>query len=159
MRLEPGYLDAAARLRYRPNGVARGLNRRRMDTIGVVAIIDGGEVNLYFLEVLNGILEGAAAQGQNVTVFSISDWHTDNKKIISFCDGRVDGMIFIAPTCFPASCADTILSHTPIVTLHASHNLHGAVNLGCRPMREARFWQLAISLNRDTAVSRILQAA
>ena len=34
-----------------------GLSRRRMDTIGVVAAIDGKELNLYFLEVLNGILE------------------------------------------------------------------------------------------------------
>ena len=31
-----------------------------MDTIGVTAISDSGEINLYFLEVLNGILEAAA---------------------------------------------------------------------------------------------------
>ncbi len=47
--------EAAARLAYRPNAAARGLSKRRMDTLGVAAAIDGA-VNLYFLEVLNGIL-------------------------------------------------------------------------------------------------------
>ncbi len=51
--------EVAARLRYRRNAVARGLSVRRMDTIGVAAIVGSGEVNLYFLEVLEGILEAA----------------------------------------------------------------------------------------------------
>ena len=122
-------LDEAKRLRYRPNGVARGLNRRRMDTLGVVSVIDGGEVNLYFLEALNGILEGAAERGQNITVFSVRDWQADAAKIQSFCDGRVDGMIFIAPHDVPASVMETILSHTPVVALHSSQNIPGEVNL------------------------------
>ncbi len=122
-------VDEAKRLRYRPNGVARGLNRRRMDTLGVVSVIDGGEVNLYFLEVLNGILEGAAERGHNITVFSVRDWQADAAKIQSFCDGRVDGMIFIAPHGVPADVMEAILSHTPVVALHASQNMPGAVNL------------------------------
>src|SRR5579875_3451633 len=81
--------EAAARLRYRPNAVARGLSRRRMDTIGVVTKMDLKEINLYFLEVLNGILEVAAQHGQNTTVFSVTDWQGDEKRLLQFCDSRV----------------------------------------------------------------------
>ena len=112
-------LEVATRLRYRPNAVARGLSRLKMDTIGVVSIIQGDEVNLYFLEVLNGILSASARLGQNTTVFSISDWDEDEQKILQFCDGRVDGFIFVGPL-FSAAFAETILDYAPMVTLHSS---------------------------------------
>jgi LacI family transcriptional regulator len=121
-------LEAAAQLKYRPNAAARGLQRRRMDTIGVVAVVDGGEVNLYFLEVLNGILEAAARNGQNATVFSIADWEKDEARITGFCDGRVDGMIFIAP-CMTVEMAAALQSHTPFVTIHSDRILPNVWNL------------------------------
>jgi len=122
-------LEAATRLRYRPNAVARGLSRRRMDTIGVVAVIDGGELNLYFLELLNGVLEGAAKHGQNTTIFSVSpDWTQNETRILEFCDGRVDGMVFIAPRLSPAF-AETLQHHTPFVTLHSNRALPGIYDL------------------------------
>jgi LacI family transcriptional regulator len=122
-------LEAAARLRYRPNAVARGLSRRRMDTLGVVAAINRREINLYFLEVLNGILQAAAEHGQNATVFSLSDWKAEESRILEFCDGRVDGMIFIAPHHIPEAFADTFQHHTPFVTLHSSETPSNAYNL------------------------------
>jgi LacI family transcriptional regulator len=62
-------LTAAAKLRYRPNAAARALAERRMHTIGVAAVVDvGGELNHYFLEVFNGILEAATRHRQNTTV-------------------------------------------------------------------------------------------
>ncbi len=112
-------VEAAAKLRYRPNAVARGLARLRMDTIGVVSIIDGGEVNLYFLEVLSGILEAAAERGQNTTVLSVKDWHADEQKILRFCDGRVDGLILVGPM-FSQAFAENILHYAPLVALHSS---------------------------------------
>ena len=90
-------IAAATELHYRPSGVARGLSRRRMDIIGIVAIVSHAERNLYFLEILTSILEAAARQGQNTTVFSIKDWEADESRILQLCDGRVDGMIFVAP--------------------------------------------------------------
>lgn len=112
-------VEVATRLRYRPNAVARGLAKLRMDTIGVASIIDGGEVNLYFLEVLSGILEACAKHGQNTTVFAIEDWKRDEQKILQSCDGRVDGIIFIGPM-FSAEFAETILHYSPFVALHSS---------------------------------------
>ncbi|MES2459339.1 MAG: LacI family DNA-binding transcriptional regulator [Armatimonadota bacterium] len=125
--------EAAARLHYRPNAVARGLSRRRMDTIGIVSSIinsdEEGDLNLYFLEILNGILESAAKHGQNTTIFSITDWATDESKILQFCDGRVDGMIFIAPQRLSPSFAEALQHHTPFVTMHANDLLPRTYNL------------------------------
>ncbi len=114
--------EIAARMRYRANGVARGLSRRRMDTLGVIAAIDGHEVNFYFLEVLKGILEASAEHEQNTTVLSISHWERDEPKILKFCDGRVDGVIFVGSGLTPAF-ADTLMHHVPFVTIHNAHPL------------------------------------
>ena len=58
----------AERLRYRPNMTARALTHRRMNTIGVVTHLMGDEPDLYFLEVLSGIMRGATAAGQSTTM-------------------------------------------------------------------------------------------
>jgi LacI family transcriptional regulator len=122
-------LEAAARLGYRPNEAARGLMRRRMDAIGVVAVIDiGEEINLYILEVLNGILEAASEYGQNTTVFSIKDWQRDEARVLQFCDGRIDGMVLIAPS-FSSDFLKHVRSHPPWVTLHSNHVLPGVPGL------------------------------
>jgi LacI family transcriptional regulator len=112
-------LEAAARLRYRPNAVARGLTRQRMDTIGVVAKFDDGEINLYFLEVLTGILDAGVRYGQNTMVFSVSDWEKDEQRILRLCDGRVDGMILVGPI-FSADFAETLLHYSAFVTIHST---------------------------------------
>jgi LacI family transcriptional regulator len=120
--------EVAERLRYRPNAVARGLSRRRMDTIGVCSTIEGTELNLYFLEVLNGILEANAEHGQNTTIFSVKDWIKDEDKLLSFCDGRVDGMICVGPM-FSPTFAETLQHHTPFITLHSNEILPHTHNL------------------------------
>jgi LacI family transcriptional regulator len=120
--------EVAERLRYRPNAVARGLSRRRMDTLGVCSSVDSLELNLYFLEVLNGILEAGVEYGQNTTIFSISDWQRDEAKLLTFCDGRVDGMICIGPE-FSPKFAETLQHHTPFITLHSNELLPHTHNL------------------------------
>lgn len=110
--------EAAARLGYRRNAAALGLSRRQMDTIGVAAVVDGREINLYFLEVINGILEGATEHAQNTTVFSIPSW-TDHDRLLNCCDGRIDGLILIAPEFTPAF-AQELARHTAYVTLHSN---------------------------------------
>ncbi len=121
-------LDAAARLNYRPNAAARALVRRRMSTIGVVAVVEGGELNHYFLEVFNGMLAAAARHGQNTTVFTLHDWERDARRIGGFCDGRIDGLVLIAPL-LDADAVSALPSHTPMVSIHANHPLAGIVDL------------------------------
>jgi LacI family transcriptional regulator len=120
-------LEAAARLGYRPNETARALASRRMNTIGVAATLLGTEPNLYFLEVFNGVLQGAAARGQNTTVFTLGGWDDAVARISSFCDGRIDGLILIAPLLDSDAFASLPL-HTPIVTIHANRQITGVVN-------------------------------
>lgn len=113
-------LDAAKRLSYRPNGAARGLVQRRMETIGVVGQIETTDVNVYFIEVLTGILEGATRLGQNTTVFTVSSWTKDEDRILRYCDGRVDGLILVAPIDMNTEFSERLLRHTPFVMLHSN---------------------------------------
>jgi LacI family transcriptional regulator len=119
---------AATKLQYRPNAAARALANRRMNTIGVAAVIEGGELNPYFLEVFNGILEMAARREQNTTVFTLHDWRRDAARLPGLCDGRIDGLILIAPT-LTAEAAKVLPGHTPFVALHANVALPNVINV------------------------------
>lgn len=113
-------MEAAERLSYRPNAAARGLQRRRMDVLGVVAVMDYGpnaDLNLYFLEVLNGIMAEATLRGQNTMVLSIQDWNADSQRVLDFCDGRVDGLILIGPTVTPEF-AEKLSRQSVFVAIH-----------------------------------------
>jgi DNA-binding LacI/PurR family transcriptional regulator len=89
-----------------------------MDTIGVVAVTRGGDVNLYFLELLGSIVEAANEHRQNTTIFSIEDWAEDHSRMLRFCDGRVDGMILMAPYGFTEPMAEALRKRVPYVILH-----------------------------------------
>ena len=121
-------LKAAARLRYRPNATARALANRRMNTIGVAAVIEEGVLNQYFLEVFNGVIEAASHRGQNTTVFTLHDWERDTLRLGGFCDGRIDGLILIAPLLTRAA-GRSLPTHTPFVSIHGNNPLKGVVNL------------------------------
>lgn len=99
-----------------------------MNTIGVVATVEGSDINLYFLEMLNGILQGASYHRQNTTVFSVSNWRAEEATVLQYCDGRVDGLIFIAPD-FDADFLESFSSHTPAVTIHADSGTGSAWNI------------------------------
>jgi len=120
-------LKAAARLAYRPNIAARALANRRMHALGVAAVIDASELNHYFLEVFNGILEAAARHEQNTTVFALHDWDHDIARLHGFCDGRIDGLVLLAPV-FTRN--KTVLpTHTPFVSIHANGAIPHVVNV------------------------------
>lgn len=121
-------LAVAAELGYSPNMAARGMKHRRMNSIGVVDIMHSRGLNLYFLEVLHGILEKAAEREQNTTVFTLSNWETEEDKILQFCDGRVDGLIFVGPQ-FRAEFAEILFRRIPFVALHSNILLPVAASL------------------------------
>lgn len=121
-------LQAAARLHYRPNAAARALANRRMNTLGVAAVIEGGALNHYFLEVFNGILEAGVRHEQNTTVFTLHDWGRDPARLHQMCDGRIDGLILVAPT-LRREAAKLLPRHTPFVAVHANTALPSVVNI------------------------------
>lgn len=120
---------AATKLRYRPNAAARALADRCMNTLGVATVFDeGGELNHYFLEVFNGVIEAATHYNQNTTVFTLHDWEQDIARLNGFCDGRIDGLILVGPT-ISRETAKLLPEHTPFVALHANTPLRGVVNI------------------------------
>lgn len=119
---------AAQRLRYRRNAAARALQHQRMNTIGVVATLLGEEPNLYFLEIFTGVIQAATAAGQTTTVFTLSDWREAEQRIPNFCDGRIDGLIIVAPMLSDDASA-WLPVHTPVVSIHANRDLADVVNL------------------------------
>jgi DNA-binding LacI/PurR family transcriptional regulator len=121
-------LAAAQRLHYRPNATARALAHRRTDAIGFVTPFLGEEPNLYFLEIFSGFVHAAAAAGQTIVVFTLADWAEGPQRIPTFCDGRVDGLVLLAPR-LSAVEAPWLPEHTPLVSLHAQHPIAGVVNL------------------------------
>ena len=118
-------LIAARKLNYRPNAAARALADRRMNVIGVVTMLARNELNQYFLEVFNGVMESAAEAGQNTTVFALNSWAEGPQRIPQFCDGRIDGLILLAPVIE----AVQLPEHTPFVSVHANVELPGVPNL------------------------------
>ena len=121
-------LEAAQRLSYRPNAAARALAARRMNTLGVATVVEGQDLNQYFLEVFNGVMAAAAVRNQNVTVFTLHDWTKDVDRLPGFCDGRIDGLILIGPTFSPEG-PKVLPEHTPSVALHSNVPLPHSVNL------------------------------
>lgn len=119
---------AAAELNYRPNIAARALVQRRMNTIGVFIVVDEKELNHYFLEVFNGIIDGASKYDQNVTVFTLHTWEDAREKLESAFDGRIDGMILIAPVITPEF-SKALHTTMPFVALHANAEVEGLINL------------------------------
>jgi len=121
-------LAAAEKLHYRANATARALVDRRMNAIGVATTLSRNELNQYFLEVFNGVIEAAAEFEQNTTVFAVPDWKEGASRIPTICDSRIDGLILLAPL-LEAEAARYLPDHTPIVSVHANHEMPNVVNL------------------------------
>ena len=120
-------LKVAATLHYRPNAMARALANRRMHTLGVAAVFSNTSTNYYFMQVFTGILEAAARHDQNTTVFALHDWGRDTARLRGFCDGRIDGLILLAPVVSADKIA--LPAHTPFVSIHANSLLPNVVNI------------------------------
>lgn len=121
-------IEAAQRLHYRANAAARALANGRANAIGVVASHWKEDANLYFMEILGGIIEAATPSQQTVSVFVLRDWEEAQRRLPEVCDGRVDGLILVAPR-LGLDAADWMPRRTPVVTLHSENAIAGMVNL------------------------------
>jgi LacI family transcriptional regulator len=99
-----------------------------MSTLGLAAVVDSGELNAYFLEILNGVLEAAGRFNQNITVFTLHDWNLDAGRLADFCDGRIDGLILVAPVISETK-TDIVPAHTPFVSLHSNNPIPGVIDI------------------------------
>ncbi len=85
----------ARELGYYPSAIARGLSRKRMDTLGIV--MTPGSVapheSPFFGILFNGVLRAAAVHGQNVTLCVGETWRGAAESLPRFRDGRCDGFL------------------------------------------------------------------
>lgn len=99
-----------------------------MNVIGVAMVLDSNELNHYFMEVLNGILEEASDRNQNTTVFTLKNRDDEVSNFSGYCDGRIDGMILVAPVITQSSIIN-LPTHTPFVALHSNKNSEHILNI------------------------------
>lgn len=89
----------AKELNYRPNRLARSLVSRRSNVLGIVptAISHNMAIGPYFVQMLNGIVNAGELLGQDVLICTKHSSTDSPVQIEQLIDGRVDGLIFIAP--------------------------------------------------------------
>jgi DNA-binding LacI/PurR family transcriptional regulator len=121
-------IAAAERLHYRANATARALANGRANAIGIVASHWKEEANLYFMEILSGIIEVATPSQQTVAVFMLRGWEEAQQRVPEICDGRIDGLILVAPH-LGIDASGWMPEHVPVVTLHSENAITGVVNL------------------------------
>jgi DNA-binding LacI/PurR family transcriptional regulator len=114
-------------MNFRPNAVARGLAIKRMHTLGIVIAEEHASPirDHYFGSILDGILANARDRRQNATIYLAQYGLPLEEKVASFCDGRSDGIILIAPTKEGEVIAAVKQRHIPFVVVGDSSPLEG----------------------------------
>lgn len=88
--------DAAKKLNYTPNNIARGMRSQKAYSIGIVNFWD--IYNHVFVKNLNGIIEVANEYKYSVVLCPVSNKNVNDYSYIDyFINRRVDGIVLIAP--------------------------------------------------------------
>lgn len=92
-------LEKAKELDYRPNRLARSLVKGSTHTIGVVPPSTETDVFLsqFVQYAWNAIVNEAEISGQDILLFAAKNLNSPNEPGLGLLDGRIDGVIFIAP--------------------------------------------------------------
>jgi DNA-binding LacI/PurR family transcriptional regulator len=110
-------LEAIRRLNYQPSAIARALNRKPMDTIGVV-LPDASQSPMahpYFGPVLDGIMGTAVTLHKDVTIYTGSLWNESSEGVRRYRDGRADGLVLITPMVQPELVKGLLEVNVPFV--------------------------------------------
>lgn len=112
-------LETARELNYRPNRVARSMVTGRSNTIGVVPPEVSEDVFLspYLHLALNGIANEAGARHQDILLFTRCAETEHDEMVSVIVDGRIDGVIFIAPHFSHRTVELATSLHLPCVTV------------------------------------------
>jgi LacI family transcriptional regulator len=106
-----------ARLAYAPNAAARSLITNRTSTIGVVLPDIWGE---YFSEVIRGIDVSARQSGYHVLVSSSHSDLAETGDVLRAMNGRVDGVVVMAPGAPPRALEECLPPSLPVVLLNSA---------------------------------------
>lgn len=92
-------IHAARTLGYRPNAIARGLVKKRMNTLGVVIqhAAEAAHTNPALGAILDGILAVGTRRHQHITLVTYRSWEEAQDAVPSLSDGRCDGLLLVVP--------------------------------------------------------------
>jgi len=116
--------ESAQALRYHPNAMARGLARRRMNTLGVaVAVVKSSAAlaDAYASTILQGIVAEASARGYDVLLYT-EEWKNAETSAARYRDRRADGVIVIAPLIGADMVSGLALENVPLAIVAPDQN-------------------------------------
>ncbi|QSO47251.1 LacI family DNA-binding transcriptional regulator [Alicyclobacillus mengziensis] len=106
-------LEAAHKLQYRPNGIARDLKTRKTDTICILLHDLGGP---FYSELIRGVQDVATSSGYN-TIASGSLGGRNGSAVKLLSERRVDGVIVLAPDVDDEVIVQSAGADLPVVVL------------------------------------------
>ncbi len=112
-------LEAMRLLNYQPSAIARGLNRKPMDTLGIVLphTYHSPTSHPYYAPVLDGIMAAAVVLHKDVTIYTGNLCSEDGVGFRRYRDGRADGLIMIGRAIPKSQVQSLIDVGLPIVTI------------------------------------------
>lgn len=128
-------LQVAKELNYKPSPIARGLSRKRTDTIGVIL---PELVDEFFMNIIQGIDEQAHRHNLYLMISSSHSQRNDLETILEFMSsGRVDGVIIMAPAMQEEIYNIISRSKRPVVLLNCCAGKNDVVRFGIDNYRGA----------------------
>jgi len=129
-------LEVAQQMDFKLNPIARGLSRKRTDTIGVIL---PELVDEFFMNIIQGLDEVASIYHRYLMISSSHSQRNDVETILEFMSsGRVDGVVLMAPS-MEEEVYDTIKrSKRPLVLLNCFMNHDEFVRIGIDNYSSAR---------------------
>ena len=118
--------ELAREYHYRPHPFARGLSKRKTDTIGVILPELNDE---FFMDIIHGVDEEAYRANKYVMISSSHSRRDIIETLVEFMgSGRVDGMILMVPQ-LQNEVAELIRnSKRPVVLMNISRNIENVVS-------------------------------
>lgn len=120
-------IDAARRLGYRPNAIARAMITRRSRVIGVIM---SSSTNVYYPEVLTEVAREAASRDIRTMLFMTDDEDKAGAVADQIIAYQIDGIIALATV--PPAVFDTLATAgVPVILYNRDDPLERASAVGC----------------------------